>query len=470
VQAEGDKSTINQLFSPLKFCQYLQSIFSWYRLCSSTGVLGAQDSPNCTQQAGQEQGIWQRAECPTPKSGCCCDGCDIETTGREWVAIRTEHCNRDTSYVCPHFGCKTAICEQDFSVLCDRIGKDRYLLSRIYCQKTSNEGAIITFEHQDHASDDGGDNNDEHEEPVGIFHNKTFKSNWHNDNDNDDNDSAQQQMEADINLLSCDFGPEEGHELMTDLLGDGDETDETEDDDNPENDAGPLHPMTMARSEETLLVELEPDVEQSKEVLSIPLHVFHNRQGHCLIRRNAKLRPVRHHKSFMQRFVARSKGKCIPLLYGEGTLFPDTFYYSTQEGAVLGALPTAFWTDKHTLARNGIGSMRLHASICINDPGLLTSTDSRYHFLTMDTLVNLGLRGNDSRLLLHRGFAERQDKNEGVAICTEEGTEELYDDNVDNHSNVHKLSRLCEEDPGHFFYTQSCIKLLPKLWEFSESG
>jgi hypothetical protein len=273
---------------------------------------------------------------------CCCDGCDIETTGREWVAIRTEHCNRDTSYVCPHFGCKTAICEQDFSVLCDGIGKDCYLLSPIYCKKTSNEGAIITFEHQDHALDDGGDNNDEHEEPVGIFHNKTFESNWHNDNDNDDDDSAQQQMEADINLLSCDFGPEEGHELMTDLLGDGDETDETEDDGNPENDAGPLHLMTMARSEETLLVELEPDVEQSKEVLSIPLHIFLNRQGHCLIQRNAKLRPVRRHKSFMQRFVARSKGKCIPLLYGEGTLFPDTFYYSTQEGAVLGPFRQLF--------------------------------------------------------------------------------------------------------------------------------
>jgi hypothetical protein len=215
--------------------------------------------------------------------------------------------------------------------------------------------------------------------------------------------------------------------------------------------------MTVAQNEEHLIVELhDPETDDGKEVLSIPLHVFLNRQGHCLVRRNAKLRPTRRHKAFLQRMVARCKGKCIPLLYAEGSMFPDIFYYSLKEGAVLGALPTAFWTDHHTLARHGIGSMRSHACIRINDPGLLTCTDSRYHFLSMDTLINLGLRGNDSRLLLHRGFAESQGKNEGVAVRVEDGTEELYDDNVDNRSNVYKLSRLCEEDPGHFFYTQSC--------------
>jgi predicted GIY-YIG superfamily endonuclease len=390
---------------------------------------------------------------------CCCDGCDIETTGREWVIIEAEYCNRDVSYICPHFGCKTAICEQDFSVFCNGIGKNHYLLSSICCKKTLNKETLVTSEHRDHDLVNDDDSNDEYEEHDAVFHHKRFDFNPDDDDDvnnddNDDNSAHQQgQIEDHDNLLSNDFGPEESHELIADLLED---EEETEDDDNLDNDAGPLHPMTMAHSEEALLVELEPELEQNKEVLSIPLHIFLNRQGHCLIRRNSKLRPVRRHRSFMQRFVARSKGKCIPLLYGEGTLFPDIFYYSTQEGAVLGALPTAFWTDKNTLSRNGIGSMRLHASIRVNDPSLLTSTDSRYHFLTMDTLVNLGLRGNDSRLLLHRGFAERQDKNEGIAIRTAEGNEELYDDNVDNRSNVHKLSRLCEEDPGHFFYTQSC--------------
>lgn len=100
--------------------------------------------------------------------------------------------------------------------------------------------------------------------------------------------------------------------------------------------------------------------------------------------------------------------------------------------------------------------MHSHALTRINDPSLLTSTDSRYHFTMMDALVNLALRGQDSRLVLHRGFAERQDANEGVAFKGTEDTEELYADDVENHANVHKLSRLIQEDGLDFFFTQSC--------------
>ena len=414
---------------------------------------------------------------------CCCNGSDIETTGSEWMHIRTERCNRDASYICPHLGCETTICQQDFGVLCNGRGDNCYLLSYIHCKKTSYERANVTPEHQDYDSDNNDESNNNYEERYDIFYNQTLEPNQDTVDGNNDDDSTGQQnnkddytgqhMLVDPDFLFDNFGPEEGHEVISDLLDDGNET---EDNRNSDNESIPMYPITMAHSEEILVVQMECESEENKEVLSIPLHIFLNRQGHCLIRRNAKLRPIRRHKSFMQRFVARSKGKCIPLLYGESTLFPDIFYYSTEEGAVLGAVPTAFWTDKYTLSNNGIGSMRLHASIRINDPGLLTSTDSRYHFLTMDTLVNLGLRGNDSRLLLHRGFAERQDKNEGIAIRTEEGTEELYDDNVDNHSNVHKLSRLCEEDPAHYFYTQSCnqatagaLKILRK-WVMSSEA
>jgi hypothetical protein len=63
----------------------------------------------------------------------------------------------------------------------------------------------------------------------------------------------------------------------------------------------------------------------------------------------------------------------------------------------------------------------------------------------MDCLVNLALRGHDSRLVLHRGFAE------GVVWKENEGMEELYEDDVENHSNVHKLSRLIEESPARSF-------------------
>jgi hypothetical protein len=106
--------------------------------------------------------------------------------------------------------------------------------------------------------------------------------------------------------------------------------------------------------------------------------------------------------------------------------------------------------------------MRSHACQRIQDPALLTSTDSRYHFCQMDCLVNLALQGKDSRLVLHRGFAEKQSPNEGVVWREQEGTEKLYEDDVENHSNVHKLSRLIEEQPPNYFYTQSCNQMTCK--------
>ena len=100
--------------------------------------------------------------------------------------------------------------------------------------------------------------------------------------------------------------------------------------------------QTVAQTNEVLTAALEAE----QEIASAPLHVTLNRQGHCLVRRNAKLRMVRQHRTFFQKVVARCKGRTVPLVYAEGALFPDIFYYSTSSGAVLGALPTALWTDR----------------------------------------------------------------------------------------------------------------------------
>lgn len=73
----------------------------------------------------------------------------------------------------------------------------------------------------------------------------------------------------------------------------------------------------------------------------------------------------------------------------------------------------------------------------------------------MDELVNLGLRGKDTRLILHRGFADEQGPG-GVKFRSSSDAAELYGESAENHANVHKLSALvCERTP-HFFFTQSC--------------
>ena len=396
------------------------------------------------------------------KFQCCCNHNDFSTPTYIWSFITHNVCNKDGKYCCPHLGCKIAICAQHFTVFCHNSEHTKYLLTSTSCEKVVYNGSLASVpDPEDSTSTSNSESDNEDFINDGIFHSPMDQRNILHGNTTDTND----------------FGIEEEHEMITDLLCNDIEDDIDSSEEDPDNHDNtnmvynvnihdsqpnitlPFPAMTMAHSEEALMVEIDPmdmDIGDRDEIMSIPLHIFLNRQGHCLIRKNAKLRPTRRHQSFMQRLVSRSKGKCIPLLYGEATLFPDIFYFSTPDGDILGSLPSAFWTDQRTLSMYGIASMRSHAFIRINDPALLTMTDSRYHFLTMDILINLGLRGNDSRLLLHRGFAEKQGKQQGVAIRTEDGTEELYDDNVDNHANVHKLSRLCEKDPPHFFYTQTC--------------
>ena len=410
---------------------------------------------------------------------CICDIPIDNSIPTNCIFTSDNMCQNKCSFICPNYGCLIGICQKHFARLCHSAENQHYLISRTGCVRRTYETMLQTPEETD--EDMISDNNSNNESNDNSSHNETYVR-----TDGSIVSSTGSSTENDMTYI---FGIEETHDNICDLY-----SDDYEYDDNIQEGvhneeelglSGLQQSMTLAQSTEvlgtrTLATDLEnhclqdnteADVfgtrslatdlgdhclQHNNEAISISLHVLLNRQGHCLIRRNAKLRPKQQQKSFMQRFVARSKGKTIPLVYGEASLFPDIFYFSTTNGDILGALPSAFWTDKHTLSRNGIASMRSHSFIRVNDPSLLTSTDNRYHFLAMDILINLGLRGNDSHLLLHRGFAESQDKNEGVALRSQDGTEELYDDNVENHSNVHKLSRLCEQDTPHFFYTQTC--------------
>ena len=95
--------------------------------------------------------------------------------------------------------------------------------------------------------------------------------------------------------------------------------------------------------------------------------------------------------------------------------------------------------------------MQNHSKTRLSDPSILCSTDSRYHFMMFDCLVNLGLRGHDSRLILHRGFADKQDKDD--VSFNQNNSDSMYGDNVEDKTNVHKLASLIGKSPPHFFYS-----------------
>ena len=116
--------------------------------------------------------------------------------------------------------------------------------------------------------------------------------------------------------------------------------------------------------------------------------------------------------------------------------------------------------------------MRGHAWTRVQDPALLTSTNHTYQFMQLDVLTNVAMRGNDSRLVLHRGFAEKQSASEGVAFRNREenDNEELYKDDVENFSNIHKLTRLFETSLLTIFTLKRPTILQPRELRFYEIG
>ena len=369
---------------------------------------------------------------------------------KEWDHVQeAERCTAEAMYVCPCSACPVSICGKHFTVLCNNINSNFCLLGTDCCevlsgcQRSKVFSGVLNIQSSHEDMEDGSVTTDEEDDPgeEELTENELNNLCYIPGAMMQEDDLDFSTMEDPLGV--SELGPTEAFDYGIELMNQ-----EEEDEDYHRN---PFI-STEAQQEEALQAALKAE----EEIASAPLHVQLNRQGHCLIRRNAKLRMCNRHKAFFQRYVARCKGKTVPLLYSEGTVFPDIFYFSTKSGEVLGAIPTALWTDANLLSKYGVASMRSHAQVRIQDPSLLTCTDSRYHFMELDILVNLGLRGNDSRVVLHRGFAEKQGKNEGVAWRQQEGNEELYEDNVETHSNVYKLSRLVAESPPDYFYTQSC--------------
>jgi hypothetical protein len=69
-------------------------------------------------------------------------------------------------------------------------------------------------------------------------------------------------------------------------------------------------------------------------------HILMNTSGSLLLRRNQHLRANQNAHHFLQHLMATGKGKCVPLLYPEGTVFPNQFWLSESDGSTTGAIPS----------------------------------------------------------------------------------------------------------------------------------
>lgn len=184
-------------------------------------------------------------------------------------------------------------------------------------------------------------------------------------------------------------------------------------------------------------------------------HVILNNFGSCLIRRNRDMSGTKTQKSFLQSIVAKTPGSSVPLIYPEGMLFSDQFYCDEEDGSTVGAIPVCMMHDSQVLKRHGFASLEDHFRTRMSNVGLLSSANPKYHFWAFDNLVNLGLRGCDSRVILRRGFAEQQAGRGGVKIRGNKLP--IFDtEQIDCRPIVNMLGATINERSSTYFATFTC--------------
>jgi predicted GIY-YIG superfamily endonuclease len=381
-------------------------------------------------------------------------------------------CNKPALFVCGRTSCDIGVCEQHFKTVISTEETYAFLSRGKVLSKTKPQMSYFYINHKfDDDSDSGTASSTSHHTndtttsaaPSACSHaSNSADALFHGKSKRTGEDESEHEISE---IIVEAMGPTEPLEFPLDLLLE---------EENEENSLGLPPDLLLEEQNEDIfpghagtreinnfhctLASREPlhlVLDEGKDVPAAPLHVLLNSQGHLLVRQNAKLRLSRRHASFFQGIAANAPRKTFPLAYAEAMLKPSIFYMDLPDGTIPGAIPTGLWADNAFLKKLGIASMREHITTRIQNPALLCSTDTQYHFLLLDKLINLGMRGNDSRLILHRGLAESQ-KNEGASFRTKEGNEELRGENVEDQSNVHKLAALIAESPPDYFYTQSC--------------
>ena len=144
-------------------------------------------------------------------------------------------------------------------------------------------------------------------------------------------------------------------------------------------------------------------------------HVILNQVGTLLTRKKYQIKGSSRHRFFLQRLCATAPGSSIPLMYPEGALFPSIHWKMAPDNcAVVGCLPVPLLIDERFNKR--FGSIQDHIRSRVTNPGVATSTDSRYIAHCYDVLSNVAANHEDTRLILNRGLTVKDDKFGGLCV------------------------------------------------------
>lgn len=323
-------------------------------------------------------------------------------------------CGNAARYVCPNPGCYSGTCRDHFNSSLRRQTQGK--IAEVLCPS-------MTKTDHNHFREDNEDNSTDANSSVASF----------------DSNQGRQNMDSFI-LNSCQ-GLDDIAMQTTDPVDLAACT--------MHHNPGVMIPTTNAATE-PIYGSMETE---SFDDSCITNHALLNTWGSCLVRRNRKLQGTLAQQSFLQKLASNSEGTSIPLVYPEAMLFSDIFPISNQDGSMIGAIPAALLHGDQVLNRNGFCSLQDMYRTRIMNPGLLAAANPKYHFFAFDCMANFSLRGNDSRLILQRGFAESQ----GTGGVTIHGSKQpIFDsEHVENRAVVNKLSATTGEAMPTYFYTHS---------------
>jgi hypothetical protein len=168
-----------------------------------------------------------------------------------------------------------------------------------------------------------------------------------------------------------------------------------------------------------------------------------------LIRRKGELKPSKYQAAFLERILVTTSGTgSVPLVYPEAMLYLSLFWKDNFERSMYGALPLALLAANQECAHLGFAGVQDHMRCQMTDLSSCSSTDPRYLFYAFDYIANVNLRGQDTQIVLSRGFM-KEERSQSLSL----NRSFTYNtDAIDSRPIVNRLAAALEEELATYFF------------------
>ena len=322
-------------------------------------------------------------------------------------------CHRQCSFCCPVNGCSVAMCHA--------------------CFKDVSDDAVLLVSPVGQGSD-------------GIQPRDTERMRDENEMSENEETSANEDGESVHTRDSVSSGgsvslPNGGEIFAEDLESDAEKEDEGETN----------VPTTIYGNRETMFAGCG-----SSGGRNIRGSVLLNQFGSCLVRPESQLSGTRNERNLLQRLTLRDVGHTVAVAYPEAMMFPSIFWAPFGEGAegsFLGSIPIALLCRDATRKDTRMAPIIDHVKTRLTSPLSNAGSHADYCSFLFDTLANSTLCGQDSRVVLRRGFAECMTT---AGVRAKKREENFFTDSIDNREVVHELCAAQRESKFTLFVTLTC--------------